>query len=200
MYKRTKGYILLTMLVLTGLAGRIHTDALRSKERKLLLTQIKSDRNALLDEIKGLSTKQFYFKINGTSIKKCVQEQINYENDIWMACKDQLSKQVIVLSDKHAVTDAEFQYLLLAGGIDFDLHTSHYKIIKTQKEEIAALKNLKDEELKFARTTTDNLHKYTLQTNCGTLDIYQVLLLTSTITKNTLQQIQSIRSSQHFPK
>ena len=200
MYKRTKGYILLTMLVLTGLAGRIHTDALRSKERKLLVTQIKSDRNALLDEIKRLSMKQFYFKINGTSIKKCVQEQINYENDIWMACKDQLSKQVIVLSDKHAVTDAEFQHLLLTGGIDFDLHTSHYKIIKTQKEEITALKNLKDEELKFARTTTDNLHKYTLQTNCGTLDIYQVLLLTSTITKNTLQQIQSIRSSQHFPK
>lgn len=200
MYKRTKGYILLTMLVLTGLAGRIHTDTLRGKERKLLVTQIKSDRNALLDEINGLSTKQFYFKINGTSIKKCVQEQINYENNIWMACKNQLSKQVIVLSDKHAVTDGEFQQLLLTGGIDFDLPTSHYKTINTQKEEIATLKKLKDEELKFARTTTDNLHKYTLQTNCGTLDIYQILLLTSTITKNTLQQIQSIKSSQHFPK
>src|SRR5689334_455112 len=144
MYKRTKGYILLTMLVLTGLAGRIHTDTLRGKERKLLVTQIKSDKNTLLDEINGLSTKQFYFKINGTSIKKCVLEQINYENNIWMACKDQLSKQVIVLSDNHAVSDGEFQQLLLTGGIDFDLPTSHHKTINTQKEEIATLKKLKD--------------------------------------------------------
>ena len=199
MFKRTKGYILLTMLVLTGLAGRIHTDSLRGKERKLLVTEIKSDRNALLDEIKGLSAKQFNFQVHGASIKKCIQEQINYESNIWLACKNQLSKQV-VLRNNHAVTDNEFQELLLSSTIHFDLPPVHLKELKTPKEEITAIKKLKDEELKFSRTTTDNLHKYTLETNCGTLDIYQVMLLTSTFTKRTLEQIRSIKSSQHFPK
>lgn len=199
MFKRNKGYFLLTMLVLTGLAGRIHSDSLRGKERKLLVTEIKSDRNALMDEIKGLSSRQFNFQVHGTSIRKCIQEQINYETNIWQACKNQMSKPV-VLSNNHAITDQEFQELQLYGGYQFDLTEHHFKNIKSQKEEIATLKKLKDEELKFSRTTTDNLHKYTLQTNCGTLDIYQVLLLTSTFTKKSLEQIRSIKSSERFPK
>ena len=200
MFKRTKGYILLTMLVLTGLAGRIHTDTLPGKERKLLVTEIKSDRNALFDEVKGLSAKQFNFVVNGASIRKAILEQINYENNIWTACKNQLAKQVVILRNNTTVTDLEFQQLLSSSGIEFDLPVSHFKVIKSQKEEITALKKLKDEELKFSRTTTDNLHKYTLQTNCGSLDIYQVLLLTTSFTKKTLEQIRSIKSSPRFPK
>ena len=200
MFKRTKGYFLLTMLVLTGLAGRIHTDSLRGKERKLLVTEIKSDRNALLDEVKGLSAKQFNFILNGTSIRKTILEQINYENNIWTACKNQLAKHIVILRNNTTVTDVEFQHLLSSSGIEFDLPVSHFKVIKSQKEEISALKKLKDEELKFSRTTTDNLHKYTLQTICGTLDVYQVLLFTSSFTKKTLEQIRSIKSSPRFPK
>ena len=200
MFKRTKGYILLTMLVLTGLAGRIHTDSLSSKERKLLVNEIKSDRAILLTEIKDLSSRQFNFQVHGTSIKQCIQDQINNENNIWIACKNQMTRHQVTLSNKHAITDNEFKQLLLSGALEFDMPTTHFKDIKTQKDEIAALKKLKDEELKFSRTTTDNLHKYTLQTNCGTLDVYQVLLLTSTFAKNSLQQIRTIKSSPRFPK
>ena len=113
MFKRNKGYFLLTMLVLTGLAGRIHTDSLRGKERKSLVSEIKSDRAALLSEIKDLSSRQFNYQFHGTSIKKCIQDQINYETNIWMACKNQLSKQVVTLSNNHAVSDNEFQQLVI---------------------------------------------------------------------------------------
>src|SRR5689334_12113521 len=129
MFKRTKGYILLTMLVLTGLAGRIHTDSLHGKERKLLVTEIKSDRNALLEELNGLSVKQFNFQVQGRSIKKCIQEQINYESNIWLACKNQLLKP-LVLSDNHSVTNREFQEMLLSSTIEFEIPSSHFKHFK----------------------------------------------------------------------
>jgi hypothetical protein len=38
MFKRTRGYLLLTLLVLTGLAGRKHNETLTGKEREQLLT------------------------------------------------------------------------------------------------------------------------------------------------------------------
>lgn len=38
MFKRTRGYLLLILLVLTGLAGRTHTETLTGKERNQLLT------------------------------------------------------------------------------------------------------------------------------------------------------------------
>ena len=38
MFKRTRGYFLLTLLVLTGLAGRKHTETLTGKESNQTLT------------------------------------------------------------------------------------------------------------------------------------------------------------------
>lgn len=200
MLKRTKGYILLTMLVLTGLAGRIHTDTLRGKERTLLVNEIKTNKASFLSEINGLSRKQLNYQVKGQSIRNIIHEELCYESNIWNSCKMQVSKQEVILTNNHAVTDNEFSELLKTGCIEFNLPTTNYKPNKATKEEIAALKKLKDEELKFARTTTDNLHRYTLQTNYGTLDIYQVMLLTSAYSNNRIQQIKSLKSSAGFPK
>jgi hypothetical protein len=38
MFKRTRGYLLLTLLVLTGLAGRTHNETFTGKESTQLLT------------------------------------------------------------------------------------------------------------------------------------------------------------------
>ena len=41
MLKRTKGRILLTMLVITGLAGTVKNTTLTSQERKFAISQLK---------------------------------------------------------------------------------------------------------------------------------------------------------------
>jgi hypothetical protein len=44
MLKRTKGCILLTTLVITGLAGTVKNSALTSQERKFAVSQLKESR------------------------------------------------------------------------------------------------------------------------------------------------------------
>ena len=62
MFKRTNGYILLTLLVLTGLAGRISMNTITSPERRLLIDHLKETKNTLVKSVKGLSEEQLNFK------------------------------------------------------------------------------------------------------------------------------------------
>ena len=61
MLKRTKGYTLLLLLVLTGLAGRISTTTITSKERRVAIDELKESKVAVLKSVKGLSEKQLNF-------------------------------------------------------------------------------------------------------------------------------------------
>ena len=85
MYKRTKGYTLLLLLVLTGLAGRISMTTVTSKERRLLIDNLKDSKAYLQKSVKGLSELQLNFKAapNKWSIKECVQHIALAENNLW---------------------------------------------------------------------------------------------------------------------
>jgi hypothetical protein len=74
MLKRTKGYVLLTLLVLTGLAGRIHSDTLSGKERRYLNDHLKESRDNFLSSFRGLNEEQLNFKSapDKWSVKDCI--------------------------------------------------------------------------------------------------------------------------------
>ena len=54
MLKRTKGRILLTTLVITGLAGTVKNTTLSNQERKFAVSQLKETKTDLLRSIRGL--------------------------------------------------------------------------------------------------------------------------------------------------
>src|SRR5688572_20951061 len=85
MHKRTKGYTLLLLLVLTGLAGRLSTTTITSKERRFLIEELKESRTSLQKSVKGLTDEQLDFKASpGTwSIKECLQHVALAENNLW---------------------------------------------------------------------------------------------------------------------
>src|SRR5690606_3070146 len=62
MLKRTYGRLLLTLLVATGLAGKVNDTSLSKSERKFLVTQYKETRAALFSKTKDLSTAQLKFR------------------------------------------------------------------------------------------------------------------------------------------
>ncbi|HET6995901.1 MAG TPA: hypothetical protein VFI06_13005, partial [Chitinophagaceae bacterium] len=62
MIKRTTGRLLLTLLVVTGLAGTLNTSSLSPKERKQAINLIKNSRKQVLKSIDGLSARQLKFK------------------------------------------------------------------------------------------------------------------------------------------
>ena len=62
MLKRTMGRSLLTLLVITGLAGTINDNSLSKTERKTAIGLMKDTKADVLKSVKGLSEAQLNFK------------------------------------------------------------------------------------------------------------------------------------------
>src|SRR5580765_9004749 len=85
MLKRTKGRLLLTLLVITGLAGTLKDTSLSHKERKSAMTLMKDSKTSALKSIKGLSNTQLNFKpaSDRWSIKECMYHIAISEKNLW---------------------------------------------------------------------------------------------------------------------
>ena len=88
MIKRTTGRLLLTLLVITGLAGTLDTGSLSQKERKQAINLIKSSRKEVLNSIEGLSPRQLKYKPspNEASISELIMAMVLKEKN----CSEQI--------------------------------------------------------------------------------------------------------------
>ena len=87
MLKRTKGRLLLTLLVITGLAGTLNDPAISSKERKFSANLMKDTKTELIKSVKGLSEAQLDYKAapDKWSVKECVYHIAISEKNLWQA-------------------------------------------------------------------------------------------------------------------
>lgn len=196
MFKRTKGYFLLTMLVLTGLAGRIHTSILTTKERHTLVTELKSSKNDFLNSVEGLSTKQLNFKIgkNGLSLKDCVYKLISIENNLWMATKASLKQETT--SVKKTMPDDEALYSF-AQQKNFQCNELKFENIE---KALKFYKDQRNEMLRYVHTSTENVRAHVGKTCIGNFDAYQLILLNTFFSKYYTQQIEKLKTDPNFPK
>src|SRR5688572_10570932 len=74
MLKRTKGRFLLTVLVITGLAGTLKNSTLNKQERKVAVSELKETKAELLKSVKGLTDAQLDYKTapERWSIRECI--------------------------------------------------------------------------------------------------------------------------------
>ncbi len=84
MRKRKTGYILLALLVVTGLAGTL-SGSVSKKERKYASTLMKETKTDALNSIKGLSDAQLNFKASpeSWSAKECMYHIAIAEVNLW---------------------------------------------------------------------------------------------------------------------
>lgn len=196
MFKRTKGYFLLTMLVLTGLAGKMHTNILTTKERRTLVTELKTSKNDFLKAVEGLSTKQLNFKTkkNELSIKECVYKLVSIENNLWTSSKASLKQETLSLqrtvSDDEALSSFVQQKAFRCNELKF----------KTFKEALKLYKNERADMLKYVHTSTENVRAHVAKTCVGNFDAYQLMLLNTIFANYYTQQIEKIKTSPNFPK
>ena len=94
MLKRTKTYLLLSLLVITGFAGKIHSDAISGKERKVLVNDLKDTKKIFLQSVKGLSDAQLNFKpsADAWSVKECAYHLALSENNLWAMAEKTLKE------------------------------------------------------------------------------------------------------------
>jgi len=199
--RRSKyGYLLLALLVITGLAGTITSTSITGKERKFAANYLKDTKNDMLNSIKGLSKSQLNFKPLGNkrSIKETIYQAAVSEKNLWdlMQCTlrepaNPEKRPEIKWTDEKLPDAADN-----CTGKQFELRKSSFKTID---EAVESFKVTRAEHFKYIKGTTEDLRNHVAQTAYGWLDCYQLCLLMTSYSKHYLEQIEEIKADPKFP-
>jgi hypothetical protein len=206
MLKRTKGRILLTMLVITGLAGTINNSTLSNQERKFAITRLKDTKTDLLTSIKGLSERQFNFKLSGEkwSIKECIYYITLTEKGHWdkleAAMKEPATPEKrleLKISDKDLLKEINHR---MAKDIATEFLPPGKASWQSASEALSTFKSSRAQFLKYVKTTTGDLRNHFIQLPIGWVDCYQSIIFISEHSNRYIQQINDIIADPRFPK
>lgn len=206
MLKRTKGYTLLLLLVLTGLAGRLFTTTITSQERRFLIDHLKESKTMFAKTVKGLSEEQLNFKASPDkwSIKDCMQHITLAENGLWNLADATLKQPAnpekraeIKISDE-ALAKMVMNREQKVQAPEF-LKPEQAKW-KTANEILNAFKEKRGELIKYAKTTTEDMRNHVAQMPFGYIDAYQLIVLISAHTRRHTMQIEEVKANPAFPK
>ncbi len=206
MLKRTKGYTLLLLLVLTGLAGRLSTTTITSQERRFLIDHLKESKTIFTKTVKGLTEEQLNFKASAESwsIKDCMKHIALAENNLWNLAAATLKQPAN--SEKRIeikITDQQFVKMIMdrsqkaQAPEGFKPDQSH---LKTTNEIFEAFKEKRGNLIKYAKTSTDDLRNHVVQLPFGFIDSYQLMLMISAHTRRHTMQIEEVKVHPAFPK
>lgn len=204
MLKRTKGRLLLTLLVITGFAGTLNDTTLTKQERKFAVGQLKDNKNDLLKSIRGLSEKQLNFKPSAEqwSIKECFYHLTLAEADFWKMLETSMNKPAtpekrseIKISDNDllkGIADPTFK-----APAPFQPGKEKWK---SMDEAVMAFKSSRSQHLKYAKTTTEDLRNHLIQLPFGWVDCYQFIVFIAGHSSRYTRQIIEIIAEPGFPK
>lgn len=205
MLKRTKGRILLTLLVITGLAGTLNNSSISQKERTQATNLLKNSRNEVLQSINGLSVKQLNYKHPSYSLS--ISQLIFKMSQIEEKCGEEISK-IMRRPDnaenrlKITVTDDQ-----LTENNTYSLWKMNINIMedgiargKDPAEAIKKFMTLRNDHIKYIRTSTEDLRNHVVSVPDGWIDCYQYFLLLADQSNYFAQEINKIKSLPHFPK
>jgi hypothetical protein len=205
MLKRTKGRMLLTLLVITGMAGTLNSTSLSSKERKNAVSMLKESKSGLLSEVNDLSIRQFNFiSSSGSSIKNYMYRVTWTEKKLWETIENVMKQPTnpekrmdIQYTDEELVKMAE-------KGKPNSCQANKTKPAslpwKSMKEATVIFKNLRNEHIKYMKISTEDLRNHVVPVEQGWADCYQLILMAAAENNYYLQLIQDIKHDPRFPK
>ena len=206
MFKRTKGYLLLTLLVLTGLAGNTHSISLSGKERKVLVNHLKDSKSDFLKSVKNLSEEQLNFKAAADkwSVKECIYHITLAENNIWAMAEAQLKQPVNPEKRSEIkITDEKLVQMMTDRSNKFqapETFRPEQAKWKSADEALEEFKEKRAEHLKYVKTSTEDMRNHVAQTPFGYADAYQMILMLSAHTMRHTKQIEEVKANPNFPK
>jgi PHP family Zn ribbon phosphoesterase len=207
MRRRKKyGYILLTMLVVSGLAGTPYNNALTKKERKFSSEHMKSNKADVFSAVDGLSKAQLDFRTaaHKLSIRECFYQIAVSEKNLWNILESSLKS--IANPEKRSeikITDHHLEKMLEQGSYNvriaesFDPKKPPYKSID---EALSFFKKSRADHIKYLKNTSEDLKNHVVQMPFGWLDCYQLSLVISAHSNQLIREINEIKSDPGFPK
>ena len=205
MLKRTKSYLLLTFLVLTGFAGRIENECLSGKERNVLVSELKQGKKALLNSIKDLDEAQLQFKTSegAWSIKETVYHLSITENNLWKWAESAVKPNTEQEMAGNTIPDQVFMNLARERMHKLETNEALLPVnsgFKNMDDAVEAFRSGRTNLVKFVKTTTENIRKCGVETHLGKIDAYQLLVLISEHTNQHIAEIEVIKNNPNFPK
>lgn len=206
MLKRTKGRLLLTLLVITGLAGTLSNPALNKEERKFAHTQLKETKATLFKSVKGLSEAQLNFKSapDRWSIKECVFHIAMTETALTKMFESTMQAQAnpekradIKMTDEEIIKKFTDRSNKFTAPEMLNPQKSNWK---TADEALGAFREIRQNKLKYVKTTTEDLRNHVFQMPFGSIDGYQMILFMAAHSNRHTQQINEIKADPNFPK
>jgi len=202
MLKRTTGRLLLALLVVTGLAGTLNNSSLSQKERKQAINLIKSSRAEIFNSLNGLSAAQINYKPSPKepSIGELVMKMVMFEKK----CSEDIKTHMSQPSNpenrlKIAVTDdqllANDNYSLCKGEA-----ASNKSMWKDPEDALKKFAIMRNNHVKYIRTSTEDLRNHVISTPAGWIDCYQYYLLLADRSSYFAERINKIKMLPSFPK
>ncbi len=206
MLKRTKGRLLLTLLVITGLAGTLSDSSISNKERKTSVNLMKQTKTDLLKTVKGLSDAQLNFKAapDRWSVKECVYHIAISEKNLWQLLESTLKapanpdkRSEIKVTDEQLIKMMQDRSNKVKTNEMFEPKNTPYKSLE---EALTDFKSQRATHIKYVKTTTEDLRNHVAQLPFGWLDCYQLTLMISAHSNRHTQQINEVKSDPGFPQ
>jgi hypothetical protein len=206
MLKRTYGRLLLTLLVISGLAGTIKNTSISKKERKYATTMMKDHKMAVMQTVKGLSEAQLNFKSapDQWSVKECMYHIAITEKMIWEMMQGAMKgaatpdkRSEIKMTDEQVVAAVESREKKVKTFTPMEPQNTPYK---SMDEAVAAFKDMRAEHIKYVKSTTEDLRNHMAQLPFGTIDCYQMTLFLTAHTERHRKQMEEVKANPNFPK
>lgn len=201
MFKRTNGYVLLTLLVLTGLAGRVTNETLNSKERRALIASLKESRADFLKTVGGLSDRQLDYRAapNKPTIREYLHHMVQAEASLG-ALADKALKTPSDRNSTPKISDADLpKHLSLECPVPLYPHAEPVPG-EGEKEALHQFKESRAKAIKYIRTTTQDVRAHTTLTPAGPADPYQLYLGMCAHLDRHTREIRKIMAGPGFPR
>lgn len=179
MLKRKTGRYLLTLLVITGLAGTIDNNSLSGKERKQALALAKEDYKEFSQQLKVLPAARWKEAIPGSthSLRDELYHLTGSEKALWETFKNLMNQPAnpeqrsrIRLSDDDIISLASSENACSA------IHTAAVRPFNNPKKALAEFRKNRQLCIRYMRASTADLRNHVVEMPQGWMDAYQLYL------------------------
>ena len=204
--KRNFGYLLLTLLVISGLAGTPTDNSLSKKERKYAADLMKETKSDVIKAVKGLSEPQLNFKTapDKWSIKECAYHIAISEKNLWGILETTMKgaanpekRSEIKMTDEQLVKMMEDRSFKVKTSEPLEPKNTPYKSFD---EALDDFKTNRTNHIKYLKATTEDLRNHVVHMSFGWLDCYQLCLMIASHSNRHTQQINELKADSVYPK
>lgn len=206
MLKRRTGIYLLTLLVITGLAGTINDNSVSKSERKYAIGLMKDTYKEALKASKGLTEAQLNFKASPEkwSVKECMFHIAGAEKLIWSAFEGAMKapanpekRSEIKVTDEQLVKMVESRAVKVQAPEPIQPKNTGYK---TLDDALADFKTNRMNHIKYMKTSTEDMRNHVMQMPFGWVDCYQLYIFIAAHSSRHTIQLNEVKADPAFPK